>query len=64
VRQIFAENRIKYVIVHKLQPDGGGLFYIGEPEIAAMSNYARDIVGMDQIYDDATLAIFRIRDSD
>jgi hypothetical protein len=62
VRQVFAENSIKYVIVHKLQPDGGGLFYIGEGEIAAMSNYARDVIGMDQVYDDATLTVFRIRD--
>jgi len=63
VRQVFAANEIKYVIVHKVQPDGGGLFYIGEGEITAMSNYARDVIGMDQVYDDATLTIFRIRDS-
>lgn len=62
VRQVFAANSIKYVIVHKVQPDGGGLFYIGEPEIAAMSNYTRGVIGMDQVYDDATLTVFRIRD--
>jgi hypothetical protein len=63
VRQVFAANKIKYVIVHKLQPDGGGLFYIGELEITAMSNYTRDVIGMDQVYDDETLTVFRIRDS-
>ncbi len=42
---------------------GGGLFYIGELEITAMSNYTRDVIGMDQVYDDATLTVFRIRDS-
>ncbi|HVP05311.1 MAG TPA: hypothetical protein VMT90_06525 [Dehalococcoidia bacterium] len=62
VQQVLRDNHIKYVIVHKLQPDGGGLFYIGEPEITAMTNYTRDVLGMEQVYDDYTLTIFRARD--
>jgi hypothetical protein len=62
VRRTFEDNGIKYVIVHKLQPDGAGLFYIGEGEVTAMSNYARDVVGMEQIYDDQVIRIFRLGD--
>jgi hypothetical protein len=59
VRSIFREQRIKYAVLHKQTPHGTGLFYFGEAEIAAMDEYLRDTVGMDKIYSDTMVTVYR-----
>ena len=61
VRQVFEKNRIRYVVVHRLGPDGLPLYFVGDPEIQAMDSYLRQVVGMEQIYADSNLAVYRER---
>jgi hypothetical protein len=62
VRGVFRENRIRYVIVHRLGPDGLPLYFVGDAEVQAMDRYLRDVVGMEQIYTDPTLSVYRARE--
>lgn len=59
VRKVFEENRIKYVIVHRLGPEGNPIAYVGEREIQNMDSYLRDVVGFTQTYSDEAITIYR-----
>ena len=59
VRSFFRQYRIRYVVLHKLDPRGQGLFYIGESELTALDSYIREIVGMTSIYSDPILTVYR-----
>jgi hypothetical protein len=60
VRATFEENRIKYVIVHKLGPEGGGISYVGQGEIDKMDRYIQDIAGFEPFYSDPQLSVYRM----
>jgi len=60
VRQTFLTNRIKYVIVHKIDPGGGLISYVGQREIDIMDNYLRDIAGLESFYTDPQMNIYRM----
>jgi hypothetical protein len=64
VRQVFDNNKIRYVIVHRLDPQGAGISYVGEQEVAKMIAYLRDVVGMEQFYEDSNIMIFRDLETD
>jgi hypothetical protein len=59
VRETFADNKIKYVIVHKTGPEGFFISYVGQREIDIMDNYLRDIAGMEPFYSDSEMNIYR-----
>jgi hypothetical protein len=59
VQALFRDYRIRYVVLHKLDPHGQRLFYIGESELTAMDAYLRDVVGLIPIYEDSTLTVYR-----
>lgn len=59
VRSVFHDNRIRYVIVHKLDPRGFPMGWVGEREITGMDSYLRSVAGMTQIYSDNSLAVYR-----
>jgi hypothetical protein len=59
VRSLFREHEIKYVVLHKLDPRGQGIWWIGESELTAMDAYLRDVVGLTPIYSDSTLTVYR-----
>lgn len=59
VRQVFKKYEIKYVVLHRLGPDGQGLYFIGEKEIETMDAYLRDVVGLTPIYDNPSLTVYR-----
>jgi len=60
VRETFEDNKIKYVIVHKLGPEGAGISYVGEGEIDKMDKYLQDIAGLEPFYSDAQLNVYRM----
>ncbi len=59
MRSQFRDYQIKYVVLHKLDPYGQGLFYIGESELTAMDEYLRDVLGLIPIYADSTFTVYR-----
>lgn len=59
VRQFFRDQRIKYVFVHRLAPDGQGIFFVGDGEVQRMRDYLEDVLGMTEIYSDSNLHIYR-----
>jgi len=63
VRSVLTENRIRYVVVHKLGPDGNPLFYFGVPEVQGMERYLSEVVGLEQVYVDPTVAVYRNDDT-
>jgi hypothetical protein len=59
VRETFEANNIKYVIVHKIDPGGGLISYVGQREIEIMDNYLRDIAGMEPFHSEPEMDIYR-----
>ena len=59
VRSLFRQYRIRYVVMHKRDPRGQGIFWIGETELTAMDAYLRDVVGLTPIYSDFSLTVYR-----
>jgi hypothetical protein len=62
VRAVFRENRIRYVVLHRLDPRGQPIFFIGEAELTAMDEYLRDVVGLTAIYEDPSLTVYLNQD--
>jgi hypothetical protein len=62
VRSVFREHKIGYVVLHKQDPFGRGLFFFGESEITAMDSYLREVVGLRPVYSDSKLTVYRNRD--
>ncbi len=62
VRQVFRQYEVKYVVLHRLGPDGQGLYFIGEKETRTMDAYLRDVLGLALIYDDPILTVYRNQD--
>ena len=46
-------------MLHKLDPRGQAIFWIGDFELTAMDAYLRDIVGMIPIYTDSAMTVYR-----
>jgi hypothetical protein len=59
VREVFEQNKIKYVIVHKTGPEGYLISYVGQREIDIMDSYLRDVVGFEPFYTDSQMVIYR-----
>jgi hypothetical protein len=62
VRETFEANNIKYVIVHKTDPAGGLISYVGQREIDIMDSYLRDIAGLEPFHSDSQMSIYRMRE--
>lgn len=58
VRRVFREYRIRYVVLHRLGPDGYGLSFIGERELKPLEAYIQDVIGLKPVYSDAILTIY------
>jgi hypothetical protein len=59
VRSVFREHQIKYVVLHKLDPRGQGISFIGEAELTKMDSYLREVAGLTPVYSDKTLTVYR-----
>jgi hypothetical protein len=59
VRSLFRQYQIRYVVLHKLDPRGQAIFFIGESELTAMDEYLRGTVGLTPIYEDSTMMVYR-----
>jgi hypothetical protein len=59
VRSLFREHKIRYVVLHKLDPRGQAIFWIGDFELTAMDEYLRSTVGMIPIYTDSAMTVYR-----
>lgn len=58
VAKVFKDNRIKYVVVHRLGPAGNAIGYVGERELQIMDSYLRDVVGFEPNYMGTDLTIY------
>jgi hypothetical protein len=58
VRAFFLENKIKYVVLHKRDPRGQGISFIGEAELTKMDSYLRDVVRMTEVYKDEIVTVY------
>ena len=59
VKKTFKDNKIRYVAVHRIGPDGMPLFFVGDPEIQALDNYLGNILKMKSVYSDPGLSVYR-----
>jgi hypothetical protein len=59
VRALFVEQDIRYVVVHRLGPDGYPISFVGDREVQIMDSYVRDVIGMEPVYSDASLTVYR-----
>lgn len=57
-RQFLRQYRVKYVFLHRLQPDGQGLDFVGDREIRKMDAYLRNVLGLTPIYEDSSLTAY------
>ncbi len=57
VRDAFARYRVRYAVVHRLDPNGF-VNAIPEANLQAMDEYLRDIVGLIPVYSDASIAVY------
>jgi len=58
VRSFFLEQRIKYVILHKLDPRGQFIGFIGEAEITKMDIYLRNTVRLEVVHSDVSMTVY------
>jgi len=55
-RRIMRDNRVRYIILHRLMPGGTPA---GGPELDALDSYIRSILGMVPEYEDPSFTIYR-----
>jgi len=58
IRPKFIEYRIKYVIIHKLYPEGDGVPFSAET-MQKFDTYLRDVAGLELALDDAEQSIYK-----
>ena len=59
VKSLFRRHNIKYVLVHRLVPDGAFVFDAEDSVIFRVRAYLTDIAGMAVIYEDPELTVYR-----
>ena len=57
-RQVFRQYKIKYVVLHRRDPNGAG---IGVPEenLQAVDAYLLDVMGLTPVFSDSVLTVYR-----
>ncbi|HKN37341.1 MAG TPA: hypothetical protein VJX16_29205 [Terriglobales bacterium] len=53
---------VKYVLLHKRGPNGQGLLFIGDAELAIYDAYLRGMLNFEPVYSDDILAVYKNRD--
>lgn len=59
VRSLFRQLRIKYAILHRTDPFGHNLAFVGDEQINLMDAYLRDVAGMMPVYSDSEMTVYR-----
>ena len=62
VSSVFRNFGVKYVLLHKRGPNGEGLLFIGDAELAIYDAYLRGLLNFEPIYSDNIIAVYRNRD--
>jgi hypothetical protein len=56
--EVFRRYKTKYVVLHRRDPNGWGIG-IPEENLQAMDDYLRDLLGLQPVFSDSTLSVYR-----